>query len=229
MPDQGRRPGLEARTRAVGTGLSGLLCDDVSLGHHAPVAAVRAVVAVVAHRVALRNPATVPVVLAARCRSPHKSSFSRMSFRHAVDDTARCLAFLGDHALHERLVGVQRVMQQQRCHRAAARRCITSLFTIGQVLILERQRHALAFTLRPGTGTSRSARRRPPPTSASSHGRRSSLLPAKAVPRLVRRRIRVGLPVGFRLRRIIGLAAAYRREARRRVGARGCHFPGVRS
>src|SRR5262245_13581790 len=83
--------------------------DDVFLRHHAPVTAVGAVVAVIAHYevVTLGNHLRAPVVVAAEFAG-HVVVFERdvVHVDAAIDDPDR-VALFGNHALDERLLGIE--------------------------------------------------------------------------------------------------------------------------
>src|SRR5438477_9286742 len=82
--------------------------DDVLLGHHPPVAAVRAVVPMVAHHevIAFGNDLWSPVVVAAVLGRDVVVVQRHVVHVHAPVHDAHRVALFGDDALHERLVRI---------------------------------------------------------------------------------------------------------------------------
>src|SRR5579872_6711216 len=126
------------------------LSDDVLFRHHAPVTAVGAVVPMVAHHevVALRNHLGAPVVMATElCRHVVVLERDVVHVYAPVHDAHR-VAFLGDDALDERFVRVERVIQHDDVAPARLADPVDQLVYDESVLILEGWRHALAFDAR---------------------------------------------------------------------------------
>src|SRR5262245_19051942 len=118
--------------------------DDVFLRHHAPVATVGAVVAMIAHHevVAVGNHLRTPVVVAAILSGYVIVIQRNVVHIHAAVDDAHGVPVLGDDALHERFLRIERVVEH---HYIAAPRLADAIgeFIDDQpILILERRRHA---------------------------------------------------------------------------------------
>ncbi len=111
------------------------------------MAAVGAVVAVVAHDevVPLRNHLGAPVVVAA-VLARHVLVVERdvVDVHPAVHDADR-VAFLRDDPLHERLVGVHRVVEHDDVAAPGRAEPVNQLVDDQPVLVLEGRRHALSF------------------------------------------------------------------------------------
>ena len=72
-----------------------------------------------------------------------------MSFTYTRPSTiAHGVAFLGDHALHERLLRIERVVQHDDVAAPRLADAVDELVDDQPILILERRRHALAFDAR---------------------------------------------------------------------------------
>ena len=126
------------------------LADDVLLRHHAPVAAVGAVVPVVSHHevVALGNDLRSEVVVAAVLRRDVVVAERHVVHVHASVHDADDVVLLRDHPLDERLVGVDRVVEH---HDVAAPRVgqpVGQFVDDQPVLVGQRRRHALALDAR---------------------------------------------------------------------------------
>src|SRR5712691_1243744 len=121
--------------------------DDVLLRHEAPVAAVGAVVPVIAHHevVALGHDGGTEVVVAPELGRDEPIVHRHVVHVHTPVDDAHGVAFLGDDALDERLVRVERVVEHHDV--AAARRAhpVHELVDDQPVLVFERRRHAQAL------------------------------------------------------------------------------------
>src|ERR1700680_5073162 len=90
------------------------LADEVLLRHEPPVAAVHAAITAISHHevIAGGDHLGAPVLVA-----PKRSVHVILTKRHLVDvyaaaDNAHRVAFLGDHALDEDLVGIERVVER---------------------------------------------------------------------------------------------------------------------
>ena len=123
------------------------LPDDVLLRHHAPVAAVGAVVPMVAHDevVALRNDLRAPVVVAAVVLGNVVVVQRDVVHVHTPVDDADRIVLLRDHPLDEGLVGIERVVEHDDVAAARLADAIHQLVDDEPVLIFERRRHAAAL------------------------------------------------------------------------------------
>src|SRR5262245_58365429 len=126
------------------------LSDDVFLRHEAPVTAVGAVFPVITHHevVTLGYDRRAEIVVAAELRRDESVVHRDIVHVHAAVHDSDGIAFFGNHALDERLVWIERVIEHDDVAAARSAYPIDELVDDQAILIFQRRRHAQAFDSR---------------------------------------------------------------------------------